>query len=648
MNIESPLYFGSNNQYKLDERALRHILSGDFSKRPEFDTSGIRVANDVIAGGLHTWEAWQSFLKLRTDFVHLQDFDPKLHSGWYFARELQNGVITLRIPRELFSKDAANITMMPDLLFKSGYLWKTLFPRNYSKIDVIDVIREALINISTEESQLDSHMQVIIGYARTMDPFTAIRIRIQTEGDSIRSAFPTWGQPNTGNNGKPYSPEQSLSFTIAESTVGATGSTFRGSPMLLQGNAFNVFWLINITPDFIHNRPFPRYGMAADKWRHGWVQKLERIAKTAPLTAIETTRKFLNEFIISKQPFAVQALLYQIKDDHSLQLTEQANCASVMQNVNDSFTFLLNADNARGTRDFLDCATRFLATAVIHAGFLNMLEYKRLFKVFLEGALTHHAHDSSKIIWEALSASPSRIAAYSEVNIYPYFKKNDELGWGVIGGFKLEVPITTGFVYDWVATNLGETYLTSFSKIQRLEIAEAYVCQGAAVKFIEQSLRYFTASDFDFLVEEISMLAEIDSLKLPPSESAIIDLLREYDKMLLTYRQRVILEDRDAYQTEIDYADHSEESFRILSQKHKRAYIMSMHTNLFSEVEKFANNWGYRRLILRVQRLRGKMGKERIPVPSRIPDYIKSWESNGGKISRDIEGFLKDPLSRKI
>ena len=273
-----------------------------------------------------------------------------------------------------------------------------------------------------------------------------------------------------------------------------------------------------LTPDFIRRRPFPKYGAVSDKWRDGWTRTLESVAAAATIDLIVEVQNFLNDFAMRKEPFFIQSLLHRIGDDRVLRSMGLANCAAVMQNVNDCFAFLLKSDQVRGTRTFLDSAQRFLETAVIHTGFLNLFEYKRLFASFLKGARTHHAEDSIKVIWQSLAASPSRIAVYNEANIYSYVKTNDETGWSVIGGFKLQVPITTGLIYDWAATNLGENYLASFSKTQCLQIAKAYVLQRADEKFLEQSLRYFIGSDFEFFVEHIVELKNT-AAKPPPSRS---------------------------------------------------------------------------------------------------------------------------------
>lgn len=216
-----PLKFGDSGQYELSEDAFKHILWGDTTIRP-VTTLGGRVLETVLSGGLHTYAGWTKFLALHPKVVHLLQFRHGVHDAWYYARELQNGVVTLKIPRKLFTGSAASITQQPDNYYKSGYLWKTLFPTQYTEGEILKVIAEALVNLDREESALPTAEQpagVLYGYAATSDPFTAIKVRIQVRGSQILSAFPAWDQPATGNNGKPYSHVHSIGFLIAESTL---------------------------------------------------------------------------------------------------------------------------------------------------------------------------------------------------------------------------------------------------------------------------------------------------------------------------------------------------------------------------------------------------------------------------------------------
>lgn len=635
---------GQNEEYALDDRARRHIIEGEFTKRIVVDVTGKRGSEDVISGGLHTWSAWTNFLRKHPGFVHLADFDPTLHKGWYFARELQNGTIALKIPRELFSGAAADITLLPDVHLKSGYLWKTLFPSVLTGDEIIEVIREAMENISLEESSIDTKSSILIGYARLSDPLTAIRIRIQLEGKQIRSAFPSWDQPATGNNGKPYSPEHSIMFSIASSTIGATHQSIRNSRLFKKTGKLDLAELVRMTPQFLGSRTYPQYGEASDQWRAQRTAEIEAYSTAYGHAEITHIQSYLNDFCIGKEPFMLQVALQPEYIGPLFRQGAVSNLTMIMQNISDSFTLLLHTDNRLGERRFIECATRHLSMAVIHTGILNMYECKRLLKLLLRCAVAHHAEDSMKIVIESITRSPIRGALYSEVNINPFYKTDDFNGHAIIGVDGLQVPIVSDLVYDWAATNLGENYLTVFTLEQRMSLAKKIVTQGVTQRFVESSLRYFTGSDFDFFALVLDELTELSSTKMMPDESSMIELIREYDRMLLTYRQRIVLEDLDSYEAEVDYSSAgTPEFFGHIKQKHKRSYVVHSHELALKSMGQLAAKLGYTRLSKRVENLEKKMGKERIPLPNAVPEYLRKWEPTFASTD-DIAAYVIDPF----
>lgn len=642
---ENPLFkLGPNNEYILDDRAKRHIIEGDFAKRIIVDVTGKRGSEDVISGGLHTWAAWTTFLRKHPGFVHLADFDAALHKGWYFARELQNGTIALKIPRELFSGAAADITLLPDVHLKSGYLWKTLFPTALTDDEIVGVIREALENISHEESSLGAQSSIVIGYARLSDPLTAMRIRIQLEGNEIRSAFPSWDQPASGNNGKPYSPEHSIMFSIAASTIGATRQSVRTSRLLKQTGKLDLAELMRMTPQFLCGRTYPKYGEASDQWRTQRIAEIEAYSADCGNAEITHVENYLKDFCISKEPFVLQVFLQPEYIGPVFKHTALSNLTMVMQNVVDCFTLLLHTDNRLSERRFIECATRHLSMAVIHTGILNMFEYKRLLKLIMRCAVAHHAKDSTKIIVESITRSPIRGALYSEVNINPFYKTDDFAGHMTIGRDGLEAPIVSGLVYDWAATNLGENYLNVFTLEQRISIAKRVVTQNVTQNFVESSLRYFIGSDFDFFAQFLDELTELSETKMMPDESSMVELIREYDRMLLTYRQRIVLEDLEAYQAEVDHSlAGTPEFFKLIKQKHKRTYVIHSHELALKLMGEFAAKLSYVRLSKRVDNLKKKMGMERIPLPHAVPQRLRKWQP-ALALPIDIEAYVKDPF----
>lgn len=621
MSEEKIYRFGKNGEFSLNQRALRHIIDGDFAVRPFRDAGGERGAEEVISGGLHSWEAWKRFLAKHPDTVHLADFDPEIHQGWYFARELQNGVITLKIPRELFSNDGASITMMPDTHYKSGYLWKTLFPNSYTEKDILEVIDEALLNIDADESQ----QSLIIGFARTMDPFTAIRIRVQLEGSEIRSAFPTWDQPYTGNNGKPYSHEHAISFHIASSTLGIEGNSYTRSRLFRDDEGFSLDALIELTPKFLIERTPPAYGQVQNEWHENRRKIIEAEAASFGADAISEIQTYLNDFCISKEPVFLQSKIYEHYHDAIAQNPFVFNVASVIQNVCDCFYALMHADNRNGTKNFIDSMQRFLAMAVIHTGGLNTLEFRRVIKLLLDCAQEHHANDSFKMFMESLSVSPSRSAIYSEFNINPFVKEDNELGHAIIGMPGVEMAFSKIHLIEFFSINLGENYLITFSKEDRETIAKNLIANHYSEELIRDSMMYWKGDDFDFFAETLQNLEDIVSKKTIPSEATLDTIIREYSRMLVLYRQRVVMEDPEAYKANIWDHYGTKEFFAFIKQQHKRQFIATMHEVALKAVIEFSQKQNYLKLERKASHLLSVISKERIPTPKHIPKSVPSW-----------------------
>lgn len=217
-------WLGPADAFSLAPEALNHILDGDLADQVLRDAGGTTLKK-ILKGGLHTAQGWKSLKSHRPEVVHGACFRSDRHDDWYFARELQNGVILLKIPRPLFQANAARLTLSADVYYKSGYLWKTLFPESMTFEQIISAIDESLFHPEPWESDAG----IKVGYALLDDPLTALKVRVQVTDKVINSAFPTWGQPSTGNNGKPYDHFDSISFLIAQSMVffGERESSFK-------------------------------------------------------------------------------------------------------------------------------------------------------------------------------------------------------------------------------------------------------------------------------------------------------------------------------------------------------------------------------------------------------------------------------------
>jgi len=636
-----PICFGESGKYELTELALKHILAGETAVRP-VNALGVRAAEVVLSGGLHTWAGWEDLLKQHAGVVHLLEYDLDRHDDWFYARELQNGVITLKIPRKMFSGDAASITMKPDVNYKSGYLWKTLYPLGYSEDDVINVLTEALDNLDREDSKLPTAEQpagVLYGYALLDDPLKTMKLRIQVWGCQIQSAFPSWEQPATGNNGKPYSHSHSINFNIANSTIHHERYARVWGPVFPE-NRFSMLELMNLTPAFILRRPRRDPAISIKSWRE--TREVELIAITPLMTPDELQRIeiYLRDFVCSKDPYGVQANLYLHHADKIRHIDPLFNAAQIAENVAECIQVLTHSDMQHGTRRAMDAMVRFLGMAIVHTGGLNSLMFKRVLGEFVEAAAGHHDDNSLREFFAALAASPCRAALYSEFDLNPFVKRNDETGWWMIGVSEVDIELKSEHLYDFIALNLGENYMR-FSKDQRLAIAQGVFPRPEQQEMVADAMSFLSGIDFQFF-----MSARLDpaqfAAKSPPVEDDLIAVVRDYGRMLVLYRQRVVMEDFAAYKATPDYRQAGTvEFFNLIRQKHKRQFVLSMHERMLMELIDYASSVGYVKLKAKAENTLKQLPKEAVPMPKPIPDYLMEGRDRPLAFEGDTDGLVR-------
>lgn len=621
-----PMKFGEAGQYELSEEAFRHIVWGDTAVRPVKSAEG-RDYEVVLSGGLHTYKGWEKFAALHPKIVHLLQFQAGVHDAWYFARELQNGVIALKIPRRLFTKNAAGITRLPDNYYKSGYLWKTLFPTSYTDEDILRAIGEALLNIDQEDSTpptAEEPAGVLYGYASIDDPVAASKVRIQVRGDQIMSAFPAWEQPMTGNNGKAYSHEHSINFQIAESTLDYKKFDVPFGPVFLD-NKFSLATLMERTPVFIMERQLRQLAEPIDAYRAARQSAIEKVAEKSTSAELDLVDAYLADFPCAKNPFAVQRLLY----DHFLQSLDSTptvfNAAQIAENVGDCLWLLVHCDNRFKTRRAVDAMIRFLSMAVVHTGGLCTLMFKSLLGKMILIARAHHLASALQEILAALASSPCRAALYTEFDLNPFVKTNDDFGLMTIGRPEIKLELTTEHLLEFFAFSLGENYLLSFSREQRLAIARSALDRLSIWRMASDVMSRFVGLDFDFFMPDILDLSELPTQALP-FEDDLLAITRDYGRMMLMLRQRIILEDPVAYGAEKDFSLRGTQGyFELMRQKHKWALIRIQHQRMLDSALAFADKVGYPRLSDACRAANERFSTEMIPLPKSIPDYIDSW-----------------------
>ncbi|ENH2499035.1 hypothetical protein ABVY78_004633 [Vibrio parahaemolyticus] len=623
MSKAYPIQFGKNGEYELSESAMRHIVTGDTKVRP-VNVDGLRTTEVALSGGLHTWEAWESFLVGYEKVVHLLEYNSDIHDDWFFARELQNGVITLKIPRLMFTGSAAKITMQPDNYYKSGYLWKTLFPIGYSEDDIVKVIEEAFDNIDLEDSTFPSEEKpagVLYGYAQLDDPLKTLKLRIQLRKNQIQSVFPSWEQPASGNNGKPYSHTNSINFNISGSTLDYNKYT-KSWGHVFQKGYFCLDSLLSLTPNFILDRPRRVSSTSIDNWRD---KREKDLMANAPLMSneeLQLIETYLHDFICCKDPYGIQTVLYKncldrIKEDHHI-----FNASQLLENIAECVQVLTHSDLKHGTRRAMNFIIRFISMAVVHTGGLCTLMFKRILGEFIEAVVGHHDENSRREFFSALADSPCRAALYTEFDLSPFVKENNNTGLFIPGYLNVDIELKPEHLYQFVAFNLGENYLLLLSEEKRLTIAEACYSGAELQAMVADCMSFLSGTDFQFFIPVRLEPIRLEK-KNAPNEDDLIAVVRDYSRMLVLYRQRIVMEDPEAYQAELDYEKiGTTEFFHLIRQKHKRQFVWDMHNAMLDEMFKSAEILGYKKLKEKIESTKTGLPKEVIPMPKQVPSYI--------------------------
>ncbi len=445
-------------QLELHRNALNHTLLGDITDRVN---RGDRVTTiqRIIKGGLHSYKGWEDFRKLHADVEHICFFDPKKHSAWYYARELQNEVVILRVPKLLFSSSAARITMFPDNYYKSGYLWKTLFPKGVGENELLDLISETLNNIDNEASGEGQ----IVGYARLSKPLKTIRIIILHRENKIQSVFPSWTQPNTGNNGKSYSHFESIGHVISASTIffddentdrGGSDSTFIDSEIGLQS-------LVDSTPAVFITRPKP--SRIVKSWKRKHTKTLLRYAATLDEENLLVIFNYVTDFEISKNFDLITKSAYNKDIANIIKLKKYFNTFQIHQNIIDGLFILHSYDISNRKHYFKNAIVYLLQNMVTFLG-IDSWAKRRIFVCISALATTYYDSSASEAFLINLAEAPTRREFYVEFSIDSQLKKElkgplkgipDELN--IVSGGARDTPIKYKHYIEYIKENLGES-----------------------------------------------------------------------------------------------------------------------------------------------------------------------------------------------
>lgn len=634
---------GPNNQYFLSESALSHIINGDFTEKL-IENFGHRTGEKetIIKGGLHTYQAWINFKQSRNDIIHLKFFNSNKHKLWYYARSLQNGVITLKIPREVFQSKAANLTKYPDSYYKSGYLWKTLFPKDKTKLDILNIIDEALYNLDKEDTQVG----ILIGYALMTHPFTALKIRIQFNGNKINSAFPTWEQPMTGNTGKAYSHSDTISFSIAASTEyfddEEKNDRFIDSDIYI--HKLGITSVILNTPSFFLERPALPINGEVDIWKLERESQLLEIAKKIDKDEIISLQKYLEDSFICKDGYPFQQGAYEKLFDEFGRDIKLFNSILISQNIIESITIINNYDQINKTLYLIDTITHLLLNKIAYAGALDSWNNKILHNKIIDFVLSYHNTNIIPVYINSISKSPIRSSLYIEFDLANICYKRefnllDDKEATLFSVMNLpidEYTIKPKYFKDYLLLNLSENYFMNFDEIKRDAFINKII-KDLGINFekiVEHSINVTSTNDFVFFQEKFNELIEkiiTENITGIENDSLSI-IIKDFFRIQTAQRMKITLRKYDWKLDAMEYFDYDSEEYKLhtLIKHERRINVYSLEAFL-KDTLRLAIYLSDEKLISEIKKYQKSVWTERPPQQKIIPNYIKHWMNQKDK-----------------
>lgn len=558
--------------------------------------------------------------------MHGAIFRSDRDSLWYYARELQNGVVLLKIPRELFQSAAAKITLFPDYFQKSGYLWKTLFPKEMSPEKIVECIDESLFHPAKDESEKD----IKVGYALLDDPLTALKVRVQLTGTQINSAFPTWGQPATGNNGKPFSHADSVGFALAESTV-----FFNDKSDFLEQNSQSAFGdtvetlatLRALTPSLFSMRPHYSTVSREMPLRVKWQSTRTQWAQNANGQQIHELVAYLKDVNILKDSFPLLIACYghaypKLSKDHDF-----LTLSAFSQNQLDGFEALAQYDLINSTELAQDYAFLYLRSKFLRFGGLDTWEAKRFHTSILKWVISRDDAALACEYLNALATSPSRIALYSDINFNPYVTEDA----AVIGVDEPDIRVLPRHLFRFFGNHISLNYILNMLPDDREELIRCSL--SVYFKHFTESMsdqvRHADVSDltsFGWFVNDIVRVAIKDPSKL--NRGALRLILHDYYRMLQLAQVRVISDNSTILTSgkTLPFDNQPNSAYWLYTKiKHQRDWLKILVEISFSEFKKICIAIQDEKLAEFCESCVKRFYKDRVPLPKGVPEEFARW-----------------------
>lgn len=610
---------------RITDAALKHIIYGEVNTRPQSTTVG-RTAIKVLAGGLHTVSGWESFKAEHPNLKNLYSYISTKDSDWFYARELQNDVILLKLPADLITSKAAKMTRYPENYYKSGYLWKTLFPKYINESNIVDMINSVFQNINYKESSGGE----LIGYLNCKEVLKMIRVVILHRDGYINSVYPSWDQPNTGNNGKPFSYFDNIGHVVASSIVFFKGDNHIDErDSLLNGSLFenskNINDICGATPEIFLQRTLPTDDL--DLWRKERIDALKAYAESSDRDAVGLIYSYLTDGMICKRNFDYFSGLVSHFGIDSLDTLEKTNAVLYEQNIIDGLYIVYFS---RFNEELFSPLTVFLLKNMVTYLFIDSWSKRRIHTCILELCVKSGSDVLLIEYLKSFSTSPSRRELLIEYDYESLDKRkaffagyeidNLPIEFGIIKRPPINQALSIADFLGYLRDNLGESYSFIFNEEGRRGFVAEYLQDSDMVSMIKLHLSYISEKDFYLFGQEMWYLSET-YIKLVEvlDEKPFISIIRDYCKIQFAQRLRTNLNYKEFSDIEaLPFPDAGEEYLYALILKHERISNHDRVDIFLDSMQIIASHYSNANLNTIITEYRLANGKERPKLPNNI------------------------------
>ncbi|MDX6019060.1 hypothetical protein SIL08_01950 [Scandinavium sp. V105_16] len=532
-----------NLKLTLSKNALDHVLHGEVTDKV-FETDNGRIAKKVISGGLHTYSGWQSYLSKVPGLKNVLFYNNNANDEWYYERELQNGTILLKLPESVFTSKAAKMTLFPENNYKSGFLWKTLFPKTVGESEILDLLNDALLNISKYESREGE----LICYYKIDEPLNCMRIAVLYRNGEINSFFPTWSQPNTGNNGKPFSFFDNIGHVISESSFVNESEIIDITDVGLFSKLSTLEEIQDVTPELFLARGAVTHDI--QEWDDKRIDSINFFAENCSFAEILKLYNYVNDEGISKYHDMVSQNSYS----HFLPNIKLSvgffNAISFNQNIAEGIMALFLYDQKNKSKLYANTVLNLISN-MFTSPFMDMWAKKRIHYIIASLTLGYHDRNFPAEYIDCLSTSPTRREFYSEYFYDSHNKKKhyksietyEEIAdlFGLILTPPQYESVTYSHFLHYFSDNLGESYSTNYTDEERTGFLLKAYPGDYYEHYVQDSLKFFNQNVFthsSFILEEYLELFAKEECAKPMKLHRVI---YEYFKLQVAQRYRINL-----------------------------------------------------------------------------------------------------------